>query len=242
MEEKQVRDFARRISSEGDRNARSELIPAATVVLLRDGEAGMETLMLRKNSKIAFAGMWVFPGGKIDTEDGFGSEDMEYRARVAAAREAMEEAALEIDPAEMCWFSHWTPPALGNRRFATWFFAARAPRGEVTIDEGEITESRWITPGQALALHRAGEIELVPPTYVSLHYLSLHDSTEEALRVLDALQPRHYATRICANGDELVALWAGDAGYESGDVEAPGPRHRLVMGSGGFEFDDSGIG
>ena len=37
-------------------------IPAATVVLLRDAPGGLETLMLRRNSKLAFAGgAWVFP-------------------------------------------------------------------------------------------------------------------------------------------------------------------------------------
>jgi 8-oxo-dGTP pyrophosphatase MutT (NUDIX family) len=45
-------------------------IPAATVVLLRDAAGGLETLMLRRNSKLAFAGgAWVFPGGRIDPED-----------------------------------------------------------------------------------------------------------------------------------------------------------------------------
>ena len=67
-------------------------IPAATVVLLRDQPDGMEVLMLKKNSKIAFGGMWVFPGGRIDAEDGADTEDGEQRARIAAAREAMEEA------------------------------------------------------------------------------------------------------------------------------------------------------
>ena len=38
----------------------------------------------------------------------------------------------------------------------------------------------------------------------------------------------------------LVAMWGGDAGYESGDADVPGARHRLLMKSGGFEFDDSG--
>ena len=51
--------------SEDDPNV-SALIPAATVVLLREGDCGVEVLMLRKNSKITFGGMWVFPGGKID--------------------------------------------------------------------------------------------------------------------------------------------------------------------------------
>ena len=41
-------------------------IPAATVVLLRDGEAEPETLMLHRTSKVHFGGMWVFPGGRID--------------------------------------------------------------------------------------------------------------------------------------------------------------------------------
>jgi len=37
---------------------------AATDALLRDGAGGLETLMLRKNSRLAFAGMWVSPGGR----------------------------------------------------------------------------------------------------------------------------------------------------------------------------------
>jgi len=34
-------------------------IPAATVVLIRDGENGLETVMLRRNSRGMFGGMWV---------------------------------------------------------------------------------------------------------------------------------------------------------------------------------------
>ena len=47
----------------------SEPVAAATVILLRDTDTGLETLMLRRNSKIAFGGMWVFPGGRVDDED-----------------------------------------------------------------------------------------------------------------------------------------------------------------------------
>jgi hypothetical protein len=31
----------------------------------------------------------------------------------------------------------------------------------------------------------------------------------------------------------MVALWAGDAGYDLGDGSAPGARHRLAMPSTG---------
>ena len=49
---------------------RPDPIPAATVVLLRDGDDGVETLMLRRDTNLAFAGgAWVFPGGRIDPDD-----------------------------------------------------------------------------------------------------------------------------------------------------------------------------
>ena len=31
--------------------------------------------MLHKNSKLAFGGMWVFPGGRIDDEDREGADE-----------------------------------------------------------------------------------------------------------------------------------------------------------------------
>jgi len=46
------------------------LQPAATVMLLRDGDAGVEVFMLRRTLSAAFAGgQFVFPGGKVDGED-----------------------------------------------------------------------------------------------------------------------------------------------------------------------------
>lgn len=45
--------------------------PAATVVLLRPGDAGLEVLLTRRPSTMAFAaGMMVFPGGRVDPGDG----------------------------------------------------------------------------------------------------------------------------------------------------------------------------
>ena len=67
-------------------------ILAATVILLRDGPTGLETLMLKRNSKIVFGGMWVFPGGRLDAADWHGVEegDVLGASRRAASREAME--------------------------------------------------------------------------------------------------------------------------------------------------------
>jgi 8-oxo-dGTP pyrophosphatase MutT (NUDIX family) len=43
---------------------------AATVVLLRDAEGGLEVLLLRRHRRSGFAaGAWVFPGGVVDAAD-----------------------------------------------------------------------------------------------------------------------------------------------------------------------------
>jgi 8-oxo-dGTP pyrophosphatase MutT (NUDIX family) len=221
-------------------------IPAATVVLLRDGPDGVETLMLRRDSKLAFAGgAWVFPGGRIDPEDYPGGvvvvdDDVVLAAaRQAAAREAMEEAGLVVDPAELVWFAHWTPDGEAARRFATWFFMAAAPEGTVVIDDGEIRESLWIRPAEAMRRRDAGEIEIVAPTWVTLHRVTEAASTAEALASAAAAEPGIYRTRLGRVEGGMVALWHGDAAYDDSDTAKPGPRHRLVMLEGGWQLERS---
>src|SRR4051794_4958857 len=144
--------------------------PAATVILVRDGDGGLETLLVRRSSDLAFhGGSWVFPGGRIDDEDfvttpiGVRGDagDMESAARAAAVREAQEEAGLVVDPATLRPWAHWTTPPGRNRRFATWFYLAPAPHGsdDVVIDGSEISDHRWFRPHDALLARREGEIE-----------------------------------------------------------------------------------
>lgn len=232
----------------GNIDARSEndsgvqaAIPAATVVLLRDSEAGVEVLMLRKNSKITFGGMWVFPGGKLDPEDHAGAQDDTQAARNAAARETLEETGLAVDADAFAWFAHWTPPPGPQKRFATWFFAVPMQGdSEVVIDDGEIKESAWISPAQALARHAAEEIDLAPPTWITLYHLSRYAPVAELISHFSSQSAKVYATRVAKNEDgHRVAMWAGDAGYEGWDAATQGERHRLIMSPGGFVFENT---
>jgi 8-oxo-dGTP pyrophosphatase MutT (NUDIX family) len=208
---------------------------AATVILMRDSVNGLETLMLRRNSKIVFGGMWVFPGGRVDEEDweGVAEGDDLAASRQAAARESIEECGLRVDPEHIVPFAHWTPPPVTPKRFLTWFFASRAGTGNVAIDDGEIKESDWMSPAEALRRQAAQEIELAPPTFVTLHDLSRFSEVDEALVSLRARTPERYQTRIGVSDSGPVAMWHGDAGYEETDVSAPGARHRLTMVKGG---------
>jgi len=247
------------------RKGESPAIPAATVVVLRDTPDGPSTLMLRKNSRIAFGGMWVFPGGRIDLADHTAghladrapghladhlaktseiTSDNPFSeisaARTAAVREAMEEAAIEIDPAHMVLFAHWLPPPITPKRYSTWFFAAAVQSGDVTIDDGEIVDNEWMTPDMALARHHDGEIELVPPTWVTLSTIRGFDSVDAVLSSLHDRPARHYETHIALTDAGPVAMWDGDAGYATSDASATGARHRLEMLESGYVFNDSG--
>ena len=209
---------------------------AATVILLRDGSNGggdhsLETLMLKRNSKIAFGGMWVFPGGRLDPEDWHGVDegDVLGASRRAAEREALEECGLAVEPASMHPFSHWTPPRTTPRRFLTWFFAARAGAGEVAIDHGEIHESDWMRPVDALRRRDAGEIEIAPPTFVSLSELTAFRDVDHALSSIQKREPERFQTVIGLTENGPVAMWHGDAGYDSADPTTDHTQHRLIM-------------
>lgn len=215
-------------------------IPAATVVLVRDapGGSGLEVLMLRRTSQVAFGGMWVFPGGRVDDGDRRPDDpDDEVPARRAAVREAVEECGLAVDPAEIVAFSHWTPPAVQPKRFTTWFFLARVPRGEVVVDGGEIVDHLWRTPAEVLDLRDRGEVDLAPPTWMTLHELQGAADVEDALARAAARPVFHYETRWCGVDGGAVAMWAGDAGYEGSDPMVDGPRHRLWMVDGGWRVE-----
>ena len=230
--------------SEDDPNV-SALIPAATVVLVRQGDTGIEVLMLRKNSKITFGGMWVFPGGKIDAADypgGVADEaNIDAAARAAAVRETQEEAGITVDAQDYVFLSHWTPPPGQQKRFATWFFVAKVEGAiDIAIDDGEIKDHAWLNPEEALRKHAAGEIDLVPPTWVTLYHLSLKPSVDAVIEYFSENTGITYNTRVVpAASGERVAMWKGDAGYDEWNPDTAGERHRLAMPEGGFIFENT---
>lgn len=209
--------------------------PAATVVLVRDGADELEVLMIHRGAATVFGGMWAFPGGAIEDHDiPAGTEpDPLPAARMAAARETREEIGLDVDPGSFVWWSHWLPPArnaVSPKRYSTWFFVAPAHAGHsdehVRVDGTEVGVHRWVAPAVALAMQERGEIEVAPPTYVTLTQLARYGDVASALA---AAEPRYFATQVHVDDEARYCLWAGDVGYGDGDPDADGPRHRLVM-------------
>ena len=70
--------------------------PAATVLLLRDGAAGLEVFMVVRHREIEFAGgALVFPGGRVEEADAaLAGEDPLGAFRIAGIRETFEECGV----------------------------------------------------------------------------------------------------------------------------------------------------
>ncbi|MDO8186094.1 NUDIX hydrolase [Conexibacter sp. JD483] len=191
---------------------------AASVIVVRGGTAALELLLVQRTPNARFmGGVWVFPGGSVDPEDGpiDHPEDLQYALRVAALREVAEEAGVRLDNDLLTPFSRWITPAHLKTRFDTWFFVAAAPRdAEPRVDGEECVDFKWLTPTEALAAHQAGQLPLVFPTIKHLEQLRAFSSANQLLEysyelVIEAVEPRIVTVR-----DELRVLLPGDPGYE----------------------------
>ena len=187
---------------------------AATVILLRGGAETLEVLLVRRTPAARFmGGVWVFPGGAVDTSEGEGDE----AHRIAAVRELQEEAAIALDdPAALVKFSRWITPPQVRIRFDTHFFLAPLPDGaQPRVDGSEIVDHGWFTPQGALGAHRAGDILLVFPTIKHLEQFSAFPTADALVAHAAAHEVRPVQPRIVLSGETARVLLPGDEGYET---------------------------
>jgi 8-oxo-dGTP pyrophosphatase MutT (NUDIX family) len=167
------------------------------VILLRRGgkhaDRDLEILLVQRNPEARFMpGVWVFPGGAVDSDDG----DGEDAHRAAAARELEEEAGIELPAEELVAYSRWITPRVAPIRFDTRFYLALAPAHSPPEPDGsETVDAGWFVPQDALDRHYAGELPLVFPTIKHLESLVGFANAEEALeaarrRVVKTVEPR----------------------------------------------------
>lgn len=185
---------------------------AATVILLRDGTNALEVLLVRRTPEAKFmGGVWVFPGGAVDADDG----DGEDAVRAAAMRELREEAAITLaEPGELVAFSRWITPAEVKIRFDTHFFLAVLPSGqEPRIDGEECVDLGWFTPRAALDAHAAESIVLVFPTIAHLEQILPFASVDALIAHARGRKVEPVLPRVIVEGDSARVLMPGDPGY-----------------------------
>jgi len=177
---------------------------ASTVILLRRGgkhaDRALELLLVRRNPEARFMpGVWVFPGGAVEPEDGDGEEG----GRACAVRELREEAGIELDPGELVAYSRWITPRVVPVRFDTRFYLGLAPPHSPPKPDGsETVEAGWYVPSDALEGHYAGEMALVFPTIKHLESLLPYGNATEALEAARQREVRPIEPEVIGEGDQ----------------------------------------
>src|SRR5437762_5900896 len=273
--------------------------PAATVILMRDGAAGLEVFLVQRHHAAAFmGGAHVFPGGRVDPSDydctpawcdGMDAvrhkmpgvaTDIAAAFCVAGLRELFEEAGVllarsahsEARPGELVSlidageqerfrrhrhdvhalrrtfhsvleaerlrlaldaltpFAHWVTPPGDTRRFDTRFFAARMPARQSPVhDETEATHGAWMTPREALASARRGDVILPPPTWVTLRELEPFPDVTDALAWASARPVGRRAPKVLEQNGARILVLPGDPLHP--EPAPPGCETRLVWTS-----------
>lgn len=228
-------------------------IPSATVILLRDNASSLaefEVLLLQRNPTIKnHGGAWVFPGGKIEQADlpmdaaqhqfdpqihfsGLSPEVAEAALKQAACRETMEEARIHLPSKNLAPCARWLTPQILPRRFDTYFYYAKMPAQEVTVDGSEITDYQWITASDALDMHHHGELALPPPTYVSLQHLRKYPCSTSVIKTSTAAPTPFFEPVWVKTEKGFCTLYREDAAYQSLDLNDHRQQHRLYVNNG----------
>jgi 8-oxo-dGTP pyrophosphatase MutT (NUDIX family) len=184
---------------------------AATAILVRDGAAGLEVLLVQRNPEQRFmGGAWVFPGGAVQEEDG-------GDPAAAALRELEEEAGMRLEDVEaLVPFSRWITPEEVTIRFDTFFYVAAAPPdAEPRVDGAECIAAQWIRPADALAAGERDELMLVFPTIKHLEQLAELEAVEHALEAARSRQVEPVLPKVVRGEGEAHVLLPGEPGYPS---------------------------
>ena len=172
---------------------------AASVVLLREAAAGLETYLLHRHARMAFAAsMVVFPGGRVDPADRSDPDPL----RRCAVRETEEETGVRLAPEALMPWAHWVTPEPEPRRYDTFFYLAELPAGQQADDRsGETDGADWATPAAALSDAQAGRIRLMPPTLSILLELSELESLTAVRRAATDRVIERVLPRLVRDGD-----------------------------------------
>jgi 8-oxo-dGTP pyrophosphatase MutT (NUDIX family) len=194
----------------------SEPRSAASAVLLRRGgkhsDRALEVLLLKRTDEAKFMpGVWVFPGGALDPEDGEG----EAGHRACAVRELAEEAGIELpEGEELVLFSRWITPEVIKTRFDAWFFLALAPAHAPPRPDGvETVEAGWFEPQAALDAQAAGELVLAFPTIRQLQSLLPFRTSKEAIEAHRGTAVEPILPKVIGTREDHRVVLPGEPGY-----------------------------
>lgn len=121
-----------------------------------------------------------------------------------------------FDAGRLRYLSNWVTPRPSRQRFDARFYIAGVAGDEtVVLSDGELTESVWIRPAQALERVRTGRWDMILPTEKNLERLLGFVNTRQAWASIDeSTEVEPVLPRMVIREQGFDALLPGDPGYE----------------------------
>jgi 8-oxo-dGTP pyrophosphatase MutT (NUDIX family) len=96
----------------------------------------------------------------------------------------------------------WLTPVFEPKRYRTWFFVALLPQGQLTRDvSSESSEVTWLPARDAAAGADAGEVLMLPPTYLTCLEIGEYAAPDDVLAAADGRSVEMFTPSVEALGD-----------------------------------------
>jgi 8-oxo-dGTP pyrophosphatase MutT (NUDIX family) len=138
------------------------------------------------------------------TGEDWESDRVALESRALSMTEFLNERGLALRTDLLGVWDAWTTPVFEPKRYRTWFFVASLPVGQVTRDvSSESSSVAWIPARVAADQADAGELALMPPTYLTSMEVGARSSPDEVLSVAASRSVEMF----CPSVEPLGAGW-----------------------------------
>jgi 8-oxo-dGTP pyrophosphatase MutT (NUDIX family) len=116
------------------------------------------------------------------TGDDWEADRVALESRELAMTDFLDRRGLVLRTDLLGIWSGWLTPVFEPKRYRTWFFVAQLPEGQVTRDvSSESSEVVWVGAAAAADAADAGELAMLPPTYLTCLEVGTHATPAEVV-------------------------------------------------------------
>jgi 8-oxo-dGTP pyrophosphatase MutT (NUDIX family) len=116
------------------------------------------------------------------TGDDWEADRVALEARTLGFADFLHRRGLVLRADLLGAWAHWITPEFEPRRYDTAFFVAALPAGQVTRDvTSESDQVAWLRPASAVQAVEAGDVLMLPPTYLCCRDLIPYDAVADVL-------------------------------------------------------------
>jgi 8-oxo-dGTP pyrophosphatase MutT (NUDIX family) len=139
------------------------------------------------------------------TGDDWEADRVALEARELAMTELLDRRGLVLRSDLLGVWSGWLTPVFEPKRYRTWFFVAVLPAGQRTRDvSSESSSVTWLPAIRAVEQVEAGEMFMLPPTYLTCLDVAEHADPGEVLTEAGGRDVEMFTPEVVRDGEDFV--------------------------------------